>query len=127
MGLLSGEIAGLFGTVFGGIYLPGVLTRLTLMSDGEGGGTMAYDNQLCRVQIDQCTQRQQAEDDYSVTDMRLLVLQSGVTGGPLTNQCMVLVSEGPYAGVEWSIASVVTDPASSYWECRGQRTNGAAG
>jgi hypothetical protein len=120
MGLLDGEISALFGTVFGGLYLNGTLTRVTIVPDGEGGGSSTETTQPCKVQIDACTEVMRAAPGYGDEDVRLLILQASVTtGGPINSDCSVTPATGRHAGRKFDLHAPITeDPASSYWECR---------
>lgn len=113
MALLDGDISALFGSVFSGIYLDGTLTRVTLVDDGEGGYTQTPIDNPCKVQIDACTERQKLELGYSAHDVRLLVLQAGLS--EIRNGDIVTVR-----GVGYTVGPTITmDPAASYWEARG--------
>lgn len=114
VGLLDGGIQSIMGSAFGWLYLPGILTRVTLIDDGHGGGSEAVTEQPCRVQVDACTEAMRQQAGYTATDVRLLILQAGVTGGNIKTDDRVTVS-----GLTFEIASVgPIDPGSSYWECR---------
>lgn len=115
MGLLNGGIQALFGAAFAGVYLPGTLTRVTLAPDGQGGGSSSTGTQPIRVQTDACTQAMREQPGYTSSDVRLLILQAGITGGDVDTDCRV--TDG--YGREWEIAWVGRDPAQAYWECRG--------
>lgn len=122
MGLLDGGIQTLMGSAFGWLYLPGTLTRVTLVDDGHGGGSEFTTMQDCRVQVDACTESMRQQAGYTSTDVRLLVLQAGVSGGDITTDDRVTVLAGPHAGRTFEVAAVgAQDPASSYWECRGSK------
>lgn len=121
MGLLDGGIQSLFGTAFAFLYLPGTLTRVLLTDNGKGGGSLIPSSQPCRVQVDTCTEAMRQQAGYTDTDVRLLILQAGVTGGAIDTDCTVTVDSGPLAGKSFAVAFVTQDPASSYWECRAQR------
>lgn len=121
MGALDGGVAAVFGAAFGGLYLPGTLIRETMIEDGQGGGSVVDIPQDCRVQIDACTEEMRQQPGYTAKDMRLLVLQSGVTGGDIDTDCSVTPLTGRHAGSVFEIAWVTQDPASSYWECRGTK------
>ena len=119
MGLLDGGIQSLMGSAFGWLYLPGTLTRVTLVDDGHGGGSEATTDQDCRVQVDACTEAMRQQAGYTSTDVRLLILQAGVAGGDIKTDDRVTVLGGPHAGRTFEIAAVgPQDPGSSYWECR---------
>lgn len=116
MGILNGGISGLFGSVFSSFYLDGTLVRAsTIAGDGEGGNVVTEAMpQACKVQIDAVTEAMRQAPGYTENDVRLLVLQSGVTGGAIDSDCKVTVN-----GVQYLIGPVSQDPGASYWECRG--------
>lgn len=115
MGLLDGGIQALFGAAFSGLYLDGTLTRLSITEDGQGGGSTTTSSQPCKVQTDACTQAMREQPGYTSTDVRLLILQAGITGGKIDTDCQV--TDG--TGRAYKIAWVGQDPAQSYFECRG--------
>lgn len=113
MSLLDAEIQSLFGDVFGAIYLDGTLTRVTLVDDGFGGLTENSATEPIKVQRDACTENQRLEQGYSASDVRLLILQSGVD--LLDTNCRVTV-----LGVTYQLGPIISqDPARSYFEARG--------
>ena len=113
MSLLDAEIQSLFGDVFGTIYLDGTITRVTLVDDGFGGLTETTTTTAAKIQRDACTENQRLEQGYSASDVRLLILQSGVDQINTNDRVTVL-------GVEYQLGPVITqDPARSYYECRG--------
>lgn len=119
MGLLDGGIQSVMGSAFGWLYLPGTLTRVTLVDDGKGGGSETTVAQPCRVQVDACTEAMRQQAGYTATDVRLLILQAGVTGGDITTDDRVTILAGPHAGRTFEVDAVgPQDPGSSYWECR---------
>lgn len=115
MTLLNGDIRSLFGSVFGGIYDDGTLTRVSQTSDGVGGLTPSTATPVAvKVQVDACTEVQKLEDGWSQKDVRLLVLQDGVSPKPKNGDRIVAKS------ITYTLGPIVTeDPASSYAECRG--------
>lgn len=116
MGLLDGGIQSVMGSAFNFLYLPGTLTRVTLTDDGQGGGSSTPATQPCRVQIDACTEQMRQQAGYTAKDVRLLVLQAGVSGGDIDTNCKVTAK-----GATYQIAWVTQDPGASYWECRATR------
>lgn len=113
---MGGEIAELFGEVFGGIYLDGVLTSVVRSEDPASAGNIisGSTSQPCSVQVDACTERQRLEHGYSAEDVRLLILSRSIIG-PVKNGDRVTVWD-----VSWTIGpTVASDPALSYYECRG--------
>lgn len=115
MGLLNGDIAQLFGDVFGGIYLPATLIKRAVVK-GTGGKLTTIDAPYpCRIQADNCTQAMRDASDYTDSDIRLLILTAGL---PVTVDTDCIVSG--VRGRDWSIAGPINqDPAGSYFECRG--------
>jgi hypothetical protein len=114
MSLLDGGISALFGGVFGALYLDGTITQVAATDDGKGGGVEALGDPVpCKVQVDRCTEAMRREPGYTARDVRLIVLQQGVTMD-LDTDCRVTVK-----GVTYDIGSVDVDPARSYWDCRG--------
>lgn len=115
MGLLDGELAGVFAAAFGPIYLDGSLYRSTLTHDGAGGGTEAFAGpEDVKAQVDATTQAMRDAPGYIDTDQRIIVLAAGID--PITTDDEIEVD-----GVRWQIASVNQDPAKAYYELRGRR------
>lgn len=109
-------IKDLFGEVFGEIYGDGNLRRQAMTDDGEGGYTPgSVMNYPIKVQVDACTERMRESPGYTATDMRLLILQSGVGINEITTNDEVTTADGR----RWQCNEVTSDPARSYWECRG--------
>ena len=118
--LQEGAIAALFGKVLSGIpdvYKPGNLTVVTLVNDGRGGNTRTTVVHSVMVQIDACTEAMKREPGYTAEDVRLLILTKGVPVDQITTDDEITTSDGR----RWTCYGVTTDPARSYWECRGQR------
>lgn len=119
MSLLDGDIAELFHGVFAGIYQDGVLTTMTRSEDPASAGNIIStpSSQPCSVQVDACTERQRLEAGYSAEDVRLLILSRSIIG-PVKNGDRVTVWD-----VSWTVGpTVASDPALSYYECRGTPT-----
>lgn len=112
MGLLDGDIAGLFGTVFGSFYLDGTLTRNVWVPDGMGGGAMTPTTTAVKVQEDQVDEATRVASGYSQDDVRFLVLQQ--PGLTLTGD-----SELTVGGRTYLLRTPRQDPAKSYWEVWG--------
>lgn len=116
MGLLDGGIASMMAGVMGQFYLPATLVQVTLVADGEGGGTETVTSQPCRVQEDMVREETRAAAGYAQNEKRFLVLQSGITGA-LTGDCRLTVG-----GITYSLSQPEQDPAKSYWQVRGVPT-----
>jgi hypothetical protein len=115
MGLLDGDVAALFATAFGGMYLDGTLHRGTgaPIYDGEGtitgysgGGDLSI-----KVQVDRATSAMRAADGFTEGDVRLIVLaQAGMT---ITSD-----SEITARAVRYRVHGAELDAAASHWICR---------
>lgn len=116
MGLLDGDIAALFGEVFGSFYLDGqIITALTEPQYDDEGTITDYDGRApvaCKVQIDSASYAMRQAEGFVEGDVRLLVLRSGVSIELSTDQQIRT------QGKTWLIQSVDTDPAASHWICR---------
>lgn len=117
-GLLdSDDIQQLFGDVFSDIYGDGELIRVDMVRGP--GGVMTPTEQPpvpVKVQTDRCDHAMRDAPGYSDTDVKLLILQSGVSGRkPNTDDIVVA------RGQRWKISGVTEDPARSYWSMRGIR------
>lgn len=115
MTLLEGNLAAVFASAFGGVFVDATLYRWSTVDDGKGGGTSGFDlGTPVKAQLDQATQAQIQGDGYVDTDQRILVLASGVA--PISTDDEIVVG-----GTRWMIASVGRDPAGSYYDLRGRK------
>lgn len=117
MGLLDGDLAAAFASVFGAVYLDGDLYRpVEFTDDGKGGGAGGGFSapEPVKVQIDAATQAMRTTEGFVDGDVRILMLAHGVPA-PDTD-CEVGAGGGRYM-----VATVATDPAGSYYELRGRR------
>lgn len=112
MGLLDGDIAAVFGSVFGTFYLDATLQRVTLIPDGEGGGTTSSVSVACKAQRDSITEAMRAAGGYTQNDARFLILRSPTVG--------IITSDDrlDHEGVTWALSNPESDPAGSYWAVR---------
>lgn len=111
--MLDGAIQAIFGAAFSGLYLDGTIIAVTITDDGAGGGSSSPTSEPCKLQVDACTHRQKLEVGYTARDVRIIVLQSGVTRKPRPGNRITA------KGVTYTIGPTVTeDPAASYWELR---------
>jgi hypothetical protein len=116
-GPLGGDIAELFGSVFGGIYLDAKLYRDTYVEDGRGGwvrsGREVYD---IKVQEDHLSEVSRREAGYTALDARLLILTPPVE---LTTDHRVF-----FDGAVYTVnPDVERDPAKSHIATKATRTN----
>ena len=112
MGLLDGDIAGLFADVFGTFYLDGTLRTNTWVPDGMGGGSYAMVPTPVKYQMDQVDEATRVAGGYSQDDVRFLILQK--PGLTLTGD-----SELTAGGRTYLLRTPRQDPAKSYYEVWG--------
>lgn len=117
-GLLDTDaLQGIFGSVLSAIYGDGQLIRVT-MERQPGGVVIPVEQPLVpiKVQVDACTEAMRQQSGYTDTDVRLLILQSGVSGAKPTTDDIVIAK-----GQRWKLYGITEDPARAYWEMRGIR------
>lgn len=108
MGLLDGDIAGLFADVFGAFYLDGTLIRNVWVPDGMGGGSNTSTNTAIKYQVDQVDEKTRAAGGYSQDDLRVIILQ--VPGVTLDGDAEAILD-----GKTYMLRNPQQDPAKSYW------------
>ncbi len=114
MGLLDGQLAGVFSSIMGTFFLDASLFRAVISHDGEGGGSNSFAApEAVKAQLDSTTTAQQGGDGFIDTDQRILVLASGIA--PISTDDEIAVG-----GKRWAIASVTVDPVGSYYDLRGR-------
>lgn len=89
-----------------------------------GGSVIASGNvttMAVRAQFDAATQAMRLAEGFRETDARCLVLAAGLPHA-LDTTTRINVCDGPYAG-DWSVLSVVRDPAGIGFECRVRRAS----
>ena len=111
-GILDGGIRAIFGAAFGSFYQDATLIRVTLIPDGQGGGTEGAVTEPVKVQQDDVSEYVRATAGYAQNERRFLILQSTVTG-PVTGDCRLT-----FEGVTYVLNSPEQDPARSYWAVR---------
>lgn len=115
MGLLDGQLAASFASVFSSFYLDATLYRSTITANGAGGGTQAFDaGTAVKAQLTRTTQAMRERDNYVDTDQRILVLADGVA--PIDTDAEIVVK-----GQRWSIAYVAQDPVGAYYDLHGRK------
>lgn len=112
--LLNGGLQGIFGAAFGAVYPSGYLLRTTLTDDGEGGYSTSHAVHSIKGQVDQASERMRRAEGYTDGDMRIIVLQSGVTVEPNTDDLAIL------GGKVWALSGIQADPAITHWEMTGR-------
>lgn len=116
MGLLDTDyIRNRFGSVLSSVYGDGQLIRVT-MDRGPGGVMIPTEAApiAIKVQVDRCTEAMRQVAGYTADDVRLLILQAGVTGPKPTSDDIIVAR-----GERWKIYELYEDPARSYWGGRG--------
>lgn len=115
MALLDG-IAGALAAAVAPFYRDGTLYRTgTPVDDGSGSVTVPdATEEPIKVQIEACTEAMRRSEGYADTDVRLIILARGM-GRPTTDD------EAEVDCQRYALASVATDPASTYWDCRARR------
>lgn len=112
--MLDGAVQAIFGAAFSGFYLDGTITRVTRTDDGAGDFSETTQTEPCKYQIDALTDQQRQEQGYTARDVRIFVLQSGMSLRPSPGN-RVTTHRG-----EFVVAPNVTeDPAGAYWQIRG--------
>lgn len=116
MGLLdTNAIRRKFGQVFSSIYANGQLIRV--IKERQPGGSYRNKEEEpvgIKVQIDRCTESMRQAQGYTAEDVKLLILQDGVSGAKPTSDDIIIAG-----GERWKIYEVYEDPAKSYWGGRG--------
>lgn len=117
-GMLStGRIQSMLGRALGGLYESAVLevwATSTVRDATTGTFPMEKVRDVrVRVQRDTCSEAQQRQADYTVGDVRFLILQRGVSVEPTTDCELV------YRGQRYMLcAPIEQDPARVYWDAR---------
>lgn len=128
MGLLNGDIANLFGGIFGAIY-PDAMMHPRIRTDGSGGSATASYAGLggvaggipCKVQRDKATFAMREQEGYAVGDVAFIILtQRDGFGLPEPVKGWRLTWPWPN-GTLYSIEGPSDlDAAGSHWLVRGR-------
>lgn len=111
-------IRDMFAGVLGDIYGPAVLVTLSrsnVRDPATGTFPVTTTSTNVRAQRDVCTHKQMAHVGYSEKDVRIMVLQSGVSVRPNTD------SEITQRGETFLVMDVDEDPFRVYWDLRARR------
>lgn len=114
MGLLDGGLRAVFGGAFGPLFLDGTLHAATTVSDGEGGFVRSFVDHPVKGMVDTYSDEFRARTGVPDTDVRLIVLQFGVTVVPDTDAQITL------RGTRYAIQAIEQDPAQAAWTMRGR-------
>jgi hypothetical protein len=115
MGLLDGGLQTIVGNVFGRLLLDATLHSMTLTPDGEGGVTKVPANHAVKAMVSDFSDEYRAQYDIPETDVRILILQSGVAVEPNSDMEITVTGYGTFS-VKPPIRQ---DPAKASWEFRG--------
>jgi len=122
MGILSGDGATLFGSIFSGIYLSGRVYKQEPVYDAYGELVVTEAEYDAKLQVDAMTEAMRREAGSSEQDRRIIILSTS-TNAPIDTDCEILCDEGPYSGVRFQVASIDRDPCGAYWQIRGVRAS----
>jgi hypothetical protein len=121
---LFADLANGFAEQFGAPYQDAVARWPGVPVKDAGGSIVtpgAPISHACRVQFDAATQAMRSAEGFIETDVRILVLASGLERR-LDSEAQIVVAEGQYAGT-WALLSCTRDPAGIGFECRGRRVS----
>lgn len=116
MGLLdTNALQSIFGAALSPVYGDGQLIRVT-MQRGSGGVMLPTEASpvSIKVQVDRCTEAMRQAPGYTADNVRLLILQSGISGAKPTSDDIIVAR-----GERWKIYEIYEDPAKAYWGGRG--------
>lgn len=113
----SDDIRELFGDVLDDVYGDGRLIRVTKVRGPGGVQINQYQQPVSiKVQVDRADEAMRQQAGYTDTDVKLIILQAGVSGPTLTTDDVIEAR-----GQRWSVYGCGEDPAQSYWRGRGVR------
>lgn len=116
-GLLDTDaIQKIFGSALAGIYGDGELITVTMVRGPGGVQTPQETSVPCKVQVDNCDEAMRSAEGYSDTDVKLIILQDGMTGSEPDGDSIVIAQ-----GKRWKVSGVRSDPARAAWVMRGIR------
>lgn len=112
MSLLDGDdIRALFGDVFTDIFGDGSLIRVDMVRQPGGVVLPVEDAPVAiSVQVDRADEAMRQAAGYTDTDVKLIILQAGVTGR-MPNSDDIVIAQGQ----RWKVSGVRQDPARSHW------------
>jgi len=122
MGLLAGDGAGVFNSIFTAFYLDATVYMRESFYDDGGDLVIVEMEYDAKAQVDSLTDVMRKEEGASSQDRRIIIL-SGSTSADINTDSEIIVNAGPYSGVRFQIASIDRDPCGAYWSCRGRRAS----
>lgn len=128
MGLLDGGLQRLVGKVFSPMFLAGQIHTLAAAPDGYGGFTRTTTSSIpVKLALETYSERDRADLDIPVGDMRLIILQHDVPIA-LTLDHEVSVTRliaGSMVEERYTLVGAVTqDPAAATWIVQGRPRHG---
>lgn len=128
MGLLDGDLQGVFGGIMSAFYPDASLYRATLTGDGQGGGSTSFAAaEDCKAQLDKTIERM-VEGNVETLQSILLLQQFRDDAGAVTTTARPSTDdEITVGGTRWQIATIEVDPAQSYFLLGGRKSPRDAG
>ncbi|WMT90152.1 hypothetical protein [Pelagibacterium sp. H642] len=105
------------GAAFAPVLGTGQLIRIDMVR--QPGGVIIPTEQppvAISVQVDRCDEAMRQSPGYTEQDVKLIILQSGVTGREPNSDDVVVAR-----GERWKCKSVRSDPAQSHWTIHATR------
>lgn len=113
----TSAIRDIFGATLGAIYGDGQLIRVDMVQQPNHSLLPVEQAPVAiKVQVDRADEAMRAAPGYTETDVKLLILQSGISGREPNSDDIVVAQ-----GQRWKLAGVQQDPARSHWTARGIR------
>lgn len=120
MSLLDGDLQAVFGSAFGPLLLDGTLINPSLTEDGYGGFNDGADSTAAvKLMFEEYSDFTRAKYDIPAKDVKLIVLQEGVTigGDPAVPAKGWEVTA---RGTTYRIEDIDQDPAQAAWVFQGR-------
>lgn len=100
-------LSSVFRSALSSLYEPAVLSTVSWVPDGQGGGTTTSASRDVRVQEDRIKEETRQAGGYSQQAKRFIILQDG---GVLTGDSRLTVG-----GVTYDLSEPEQDPVKAYW------------
>ncbi|WP_152045499.1 hypothetical protein [Aureimonas psammosilenae] len=116
MGLLDGDLQGVFGAIFSPLFIDATLhtDRKQAIVGGRPTGPVTWTDTPAHGMIDSFSEGYRARNGIPDTDVKLIVLQAGVNAVPTTD------SEITIRAKRYKLITIMQDPAMASWEMRGR-------
>lgn len=116
MNPIDNALAGLFGSVFSGLFHDAIIRKVALTHDGAGGGTSTYTDVPVKARPDSVT-NEMRRSGYAPQDGRFIVLKAGGPAALSPDDRLV------FDGARYVIADIEAFP--THWAFRGTMTRAA--